>query len=255
MRCVLDNLHPKSSFLDGDETDENQSRVIFGGIQLREGKPLTGYGVKNGSTLFATCSLFGGGCDGGTTALQRKFMSQATTKLKDEARDLSDELRAKWEMCAASGAFLYEPIVCCELGYLYNKEAILKQMATKTAHANFKHVRRLKDLVTLQLTPNPDYDPSKGSQTVLDWAAIPAKYVCPITTKPANGKCPFVAIRPCGHVLSEQVTSPFFVLDEICRTLLRDSGANDMRTRRHFVNSGRAASAQSARRPSTASGT
>jgi hypothetical protein len=191
--------------VDGSDMDDYPCRMVFGGIQMQRDKPLGMYGVKDGSTVFATSSLLGGGCDGGTTALQRKFMSQATTKKNDEARDLSDELRAKWEMCAASGAFLYEPIVCCELGYLYNKEAILKQMATKSAHANFKHVRRLKDLVTLQLTPNPDYDPSKGSQTTLDWASIPAKYVCPITLKPANGKCPFIAIRPCGHVLSEQV--------------------------------------------------
>ena len=191
-------------------SDLQPARLLFAGNQLVKGNSLELYGVKEGSTLFEVPYVFGGGCDGGTTALQRKFMSQATTKKADEIRDLSDELRAKWEMCAASGKPLYDPIVCCELGYLYNKESILQQMADKSAHANFKHVRRLKDLITLQLHPNPDYDPAKGAKTRLDWAAAPAKFVCPITLKPANGKCPFVVVRTCGHVLSEQVPTPTY---------------------------------------------
>jgi hypothetical protein len=33
---------------------------------------------------------------------------------------------------------------------------------------------------------------------------VASRFICPITLRPANGKTPFVAIKGCGHVVSEQ---------------------------------------------------
>jgi hypothetical protein len=55
----------------------SERRLILGGCQLKvEAGTLGEQGVRNGCTIFEVGRLAGGGCDGGTTALQRKFMSQ-----------------------------------------------------------------------------------------------------------------------------------------------------------------------------------
>ena len=51
-------------------------RLICGGHQLSNDGTLVEQGVCEGCTLVEVGTLKGGGCDGGTTALQRKFMSQ-----------------------------------------------------------------------------------------------------------------------------------------------------------------------------------
>ncbi len=36
------------------------------------------------------------------------------------------------------------PIVACELGFLYNKETVLKHLLDKTIPENFSHIKSLK---------------------------------------------------------------------------------------------------------------
>ena len=167
-------------------------RLVHGGAVLRNAqRTLEDYGVLSGSTVLELHGLRGGGGDGGTTAAQRKFMDHAQMKKKDTARDLSEEQRARFAHCAASGQPLCEPIVACELGFLYSKEQVVKQLVTKTLHENLSHLRKLKDLYTLNLEPSRD-----GSTA--------DRFMCPITMRPANGKTPFVFVKGCGHVVSEQ---------------------------------------------------
>jgi len=52
------------------------TRKLKGRRYLDEWSSLEEQGVKHMCTLEEEGSLLGGGCDGGTTALQRKFMSQ-----------------------------------------------------------------------------------------------------------------------------------------------------------------------------------
>jgi hypothetical protein len=101
------------------------SRLVHGGFQLHEdSSTLKDRGITEGTTLIEVPSIYGGGCDGGTTAQQRKFMRQADNIKKDVVRDQTEELRAKMHACAASGKPLEDPIVACELGYIYNKEEV-----------------------------------------------------------------------------------------------------------------------------------
>jgi len=165
-------------------------RLVHGGAVLRsKRRPLCDYGVRDGSTVFELSSLVGGGGDGGTTASQRKFNVQHSWKKKDVVRDQSEEQRARFHHCAASGQPLREPIVACDLGFIYNKEEVMKQLLGKTLHSSLSHVR-LKDLFEIKLEPGP-----AGSED---------RFMCPITARPTNGKTPFVVVKGCGHVVSEQ---------------------------------------------------
>lgn len=72
-RCVAmaeDRSHTRVKILNG-------RRLILRGLQLRDEMGCVGeQGVCEGCTVMEVATLTGGGCDGGTTALQRKFMSQ-----------------------------------------------------------------------------------------------------------------------------------------------------------------------------------
>ena len=70
-------------------------------------------------------------------------------------------------------------------------------------HKNFTHISKRGHLFELKLEPNPEYDALKGSATRVDTGYAPL-FICPITKRPTNGVTPFVALRPCGHVISEQ---------------------------------------------------
>lgn len=125
---------------------------------------------------------------------------------------------------------LREPIVSCPLGRLYNKEALIAHLLNPPTaadpHSPFGsdgqlvagHIRSLKDVVTLRLTPNPALSPSAsassssaepapaaahGAHAVGADRAPPAQFVCPISLREMNGATKFVYRRPCGCVVSD----------------------------------------------------
>ena len=66
----------------------------------------------------------------------------------------------KWAHCALSQHVLTKPVVACEMGKLYNKETIIELLLSEgrsQAAAWIEHVEKLKDVVELKLTPNPEY--------------------------------------------------------------------------------------------------
>lgn len=46
--------------------------------------------------------------------------------------------------CALSGERLTEPIVACELGSMYNKEAVISALLDRTLNVKFNYIRGLK---------------------------------------------------------------------------------------------------------------
>lgn len=58
------------------EDESERSRLVFGGFQLREDdkRSLEELGLKEGSTVTELLSVQGGGGDGGTKAIQRKYL-------------------------------------------------------------------------------------------------------------------------------------------------------------------------------------
>lgn len=164
------------------------------------------------------------GGDGGTYATSRKFVRGVNGGDKDEAKDIKQEQILRTRQCAISGEVsgvvcdvsqkflillmlyhrfklqvLCEPISCCELGNLYNTEAVVTALLEKRIGVNFSHIRGLKDLKKLKLCPNPNYSADKEVD-----GEMPAMFICPITKMELNGNLPFVAVWATGYVLSEK---------------------------------------------------
>ena len=168
------------------------------------------------------------GGDGGVVATQRKFIRGQKNPDDERAEGLNVKRiqKTKARFCAQSTLPLAEPIVSCEMGLLYNKEAMLTALIDKTLNPAHAHIRGLKDLRQLVFTANPAYAlavassaTSASSSTSLSTSAasslaggasdvdggdLPARFVCPVTQVEFNGLQPFVVIWVTGHVMSEK---------------------------------------------------
>lgn len=75
--------------------------------------------------------------------------------------DPSQQRHARWTRCAYSGKPLKEPIVADPLGNLFNKADLLEGLAAKASGEpwplSLSHIR-LKDLLPVQVQPNPSYE-------------------------------------------------------------------------------------------------
>lgn len=140
------------------------------------------------------------GGDGGVAAIQRRFFrGYKDPSEASDGKNVKESQRNKTRVCALTGQRLTNPIVACELGYLYNKEALLNAMLENSLGQSFSHIRGLRDVVTLRLSPNPSFDESKEVS-----GEYSAMFVCPVTLTEFNGNHPFVVIWTTGHVLSER---------------------------------------------------
>ncbi|KAK3826089.1 MAG: Rtf2 RING-finger-domain-containing protein [Benniella sp.] len=145
------------------------------------------------------------GCDGGSIPKRDELVKQKQRQVKVDQNILN---RVHWFTCALSKKPLIAPVAACGLGKLYNRDAILEFLLDKTAYGDgdliCKHIRTLKDVVTLQLEPNPSFSENQSpSLTNHDQEPV-ARYICPITMKEMNGKHRFVYLDTCGCVMSEQ---------------------------------------------------
>lgn len=57
---------------------------------------------------------------------------------------------AKWTRCNLSGEVLHPPCVADELGNLYNKDAMVQALVTKSLPASLSYISSLKHLVDLR---------------------------------------------------------------------------------------------------------
>ncbi|KAF8924349.1 Rtf2 RING-finger-domain-containing protein [Dissophora ornata] len=145
------------------------------------------------------------GCDGGSIPKRDELVKQKQKQGKVDQNILN---RVQWFSCALSKKPLIAPIVACGLGKLYNRDAILEFLLDRSAYGDgdliCKHIKSLKDVVTLQLEPNPSFSESHSpSLTNHDQEPV-SRYICPITMKEMNGKHRFVYLDTCGCVMSEQ---------------------------------------------------
>ncbi|PJF19342.1 hypothetical protein PSACC_00807 [Paramicrosporidium saccamoebae] len=144
------------------------------------------------------------GADGGSIP---KRIELVRTKARPPNTETAKQSKLEcWKYCALSKELLQAPVVTCKLGRLYNKESILKFLLDRKSfpEAETAHIKGLKDLVTLNMTPNQSFkqnDTVRSTQTT-DAGASP--FICPVTGKEMNGNFPFVYLKRCGCVLSEQ---------------------------------------------------
>ncbi|KAL3085021.1 hypothetical protein niasHS_010090 [Heterodera schachtii] len=143
------------------------------------------------------------GADGGTIPKRCELVKK---KRKKEKIEKSYEAATKWRTCQLSQQPLKKPIVCCKLGRLYNKEAVLEAKLDKTLAKNkaTEHIHAFSDVKELKLTDNKawkDNGPEKGD-IYIDMNETP--WVCPITALPMNGVNNFFVNWKCGCVFSEK---------------------------------------------------
>uniref|UniRef100_A0A3Q3APX1 Replication termination factor 2 n=1 Tax=Kryptolebias marmoratus TaxID=37003 RepID=A0A3Q3APX1_KRYMA len=156
------------------------------------------------------------GCDGGTIPKRHELVKGPK---KVEKVDKNAELAAKWKYCALSQEKLRRPIVACELGRLYNKDAVIEYLLDKTAERPnaeaVVHIRGIKDIKELNLTDNPEWE-GEGRNTKGDrYEDIHCgMFICPVVGLEMNGKHRFCYLQTCGCVFSERALKE--VKTEIC---------------------------------------
>ena len=156
------------------------------------------------------------GADGGTIPTRCELVR---TRKKPEQKDKDSVRIYKWQFCNLTQQPLVRPIVACELGRLYNKEAIIEKLLENKSgsvengdklmpDAATEHIKSLKDVKELHLADNPDYDrkskegSSVGGAGFLDRNISP--YICPVAGLEMNGRFKFVFDWSTGKVYSER---------------------------------------------------
>jgi len=141
------------------------------------------------------------GCDGGTIPKRDELVR---TKKKPEQKDKASELYCKWRLCASTQEPLRAPIVACEFGLLFNKESVLEALLDKSkAPECAKHIRNMKDVKEIVLTPSPSFQKSANKGDAYDDQQS-AEFICPVLGVEMNGKFRFCFIWTCGCVMSER---------------------------------------------------
>lgn len=143
------------------------------------------------------------GGDGGS--IPRRCEMVKLKKGKEQKGDPSQTAAARWRTCALSLRTLQAPVVACELGNLYNKDAVIEFVLDKdkinhTDSFAFSHIRKLKDVIPVTLFWSGD-EKRTSADHVDDIRHV---FICPITRVAANGRYPFVLMRNCGCVFAKR---------------------------------------------------
>ena len=88
---------------------------------------------------------------------------------------------------------------------LYNKEAILEKLLDKTKFTSSvaDHIKKLKDVRELKLTPIPkELQSHELSSGIIENSA--ESFCCPIMGLEMNGSYPFIFFWECGCVVSKR---------------------------------------------------
>jgi hypothetical protein len=207
------------------------------------------------------------GNDGGVLAMQRKYMRGLGNKMGEKpSEEMNKRFRAliRSRVCAVSSEALRDPIVACELGHLYNKEAVLLALLERTLNPAFAHIRGMKDLIPCRFTINPNWTDETAAVAAANEASaaseakgesnnagigafvdedMTSKYICPVARVEMNAKQPFVVIRSTGWVLSERALKeigaaslqdeygPFDVADDLIRLVPDEEEETELRRR------------------------
>uniref|UniRef100_A0A803V687 Replication termination factor 2 n=1 Tax=Ficedula albicollis TaxID=59894 RepID=A0A803V687_FICAL len=129
------------------------------------------------------------------------------------------ELVARWFYCALSQEKLCRPIVACELGRLYNKDAIIEYLLDKspdkTPMESASHIKSIKNVTELQLVDNPAWCGDKESIKGDKYDDLQcARFICPVVGLEMNGRHRFCFLRNCGCVFSERALKE--IKAEVC---------------------------------------
>lgn len=132
-----------------------------------------------------------------------KTKGSAASAASAEVDAKLEAIRSRWRTCTLSQLPLAAPVVCDDLGHLFNKDGLLEAMLQKALPARLSHIRGLRDVFNVRLKFADAADGKKDAAGGDADNAV-AHFACPVTMLPANGRNRFVATRGCGCVLSER---------------------------------------------------
>lgn len=129
----------------------------------------------------------------------------------------------RWRHCALTQERLREPIVMCALGRLYSKQSVIEQLLDRETEMpdSCKHIKSLKDIRDLHLTPNPIYKDEDKTEGLLDTRSAP--YICKLIGLEMSGKFRFIGLWSCGCVFSERALKEIGTnICSLCQTPFND---------------------------------
>nr|XP_035976940.1 replication termination factor 2 isoform X3 [Halichoerus grypus] len=158
------------------------------------------------------------GCDGGTIPKRHELVKGPK---KVEKVDKDAELVAQWNYCTLSQEILRRPIVACELGRLYNKDAVIEFLLDKSSEKALgkaaSHIKSIKNVTELRLSDNPAWEGDKGNTKGDKHDDLQrARFICPVVGLEMNGRHRFCFLRCCGCVFSERALKE--IKAEVCHT-------------------------------------
>lgn len=116
-------------------------------------------------------------------------------------KDKDSEREFRWLHCALTQQRLQQPIVMCGLGRLYSKQTLIEHLLDKANRPEvMEHIRTLKDVRELRLTPNPAHRDEEESGS--NERHVP--FICKLIGLEMSGKFRFVGLWTCGCVMSER---------------------------------------------------
>lgn len=92
----------------------------------------------------------------------------------------------------------------CGLGRLYSKQNVIEHLLEKgKMPESALHIKSLRDVKNLNLTPNPTYNKDADkTEGMVDHRSAP--FICKLIGLEMTGKFRFVALWTCGCVFSER---------------------------------------------------
>lgn len=118
-------------------------------------------------------------------------------------KDKDAERVFRWKHCALTQQKLQQPIVMDGLGRLYTKQNVIEHLLEKEMPADFQHIKSLKDIKNLNLTPNPAFDAEANANEASNDVRN-APFICSLIGLEMSGKLRFVSLWTCGCVVSER---------------------------------------------------
>lgn len=187
-----------------------QQRLLSRGRELCSSSSLALANIRNHDSLQVLLSVHGGGGDGGSTCNDRLWVEMRGDILnangssfdKRQKQDRDQIAVGKASNCCISSMELEEPVMCCELGYLYNKKPLFEAMVNKTIPEKFAHVKSVKDVVEIKMSTRDNADGPKNADGDGKVGHQCAKFICPVTMRDMNGFNKFCVIRTSRVALS-----------------------------------------------------
>ncbi|CUV05506.1 unnamed protein product [Cryptosporidium hominis] len=80
------------------------------------------------------------------------YMPNAQVKLTNEENSTKLKMHERWTKCYLTNEPLNPPVVICNKGFLYNKEAIINKLLSKSKTA--PHIKKLSDVFQVKFQFN-----------------------------------------------------------------------------------------------------